>query len=272
MGQLQTFSIRVDDRESGGAVLTALRGYPEFDIRVERLAVGDYLVEERLLFERKTLPDLVASIKDGRLFAQGERLAKAVPRGALILEGTTSDLGATRMSREAIQGALVSLALFYDLPLLRASDPAETARLMLFAARQARAFARGTIPRHGRRPRGKTRLQSHILQGLPRVGPERAKRLIDHFGSVQAVIAADAEALMQVPGIGAGVAEVIRWAVRDEPAPDPQRGPLPLARESERADPDPCAPLGRDQVGGWTRDPRKVASPSLACIPASQPG
>lgn len=233
MGQLQTFSIRVDDRESGVAVLTALRGYPEFDVQVERLAVGDYLVEERLLFERKTLPDLVASIKDGRLFAQGERLAKAVPRGALILEGTSSDLGATRMSREAIQGALVSLALFYDLPLLRATDPAETARLMLFAARQARAFARGAIPRHGRRPRGKSRLQSHILQGLPRIGPERAKRLIDHFGSVEAVIAADAEALMQVRGIGAEVAEVIRWAVRDEPVSYPRRGPLMPARHRE---------------------------------------
>jgi hypothetical protein len=95
--------------------------------------------------------------------------------------------------------------------------------------------------------------------------------LIDHFGSVQAVVAADAEALMQVPGIGAGVAEVIRWAVRDEPAPDRQQCPLPLAREIERADPDPCAPGGSDQVGGWNPDPWKVDGGCKLAIPGRYP-
>ena len=214
----QAFSMRVDDREVSSPVLAALRRHPEFRIQVERLTVGDYLIDDSLLFERKTLMDLAASIKDGRLFAQAERLASAGPRGALILEGTAKDLTESRMRREAIQGALVTLTLFFGLPLLRARDPDESARLMLFAARQQRSFARGALPRHGKRPRGKARLQSHILQGLPRIGPERAKRLIEHFGSIEAVIAADARALTEVPGIGDAVAETIRWAVREIPA------------------------------------------------------
>jgi ERCC4-type nuclease len=221
----QAFSMRVDDREVSSPVLAALRRHPEFRIQVERLTVGDYLIDDSLLFERKTLMDLAASIKDGRLFAQAERLASAGPRGALILEGTAKDLTESRMRREAIQGALVTLTLFFGLPLLRARDPDESARLMLFAARQQRSFARGAIPRHGERPRGKARLQNHILQGLPRIGPERAKRLIEHFGSIEAVIAADAQALTAVPGIGDSIAETIRWAVREIPA-----GYLPSAR------------------------------------------
>jgi DNA excision repair protein ERCC-4 len=215
----QSFSLVVDDREPAGAVLEALQQYGCFELRVERLSVGDYLVDERLLFERKTLVDLVASIKDGRLFAQALRLAASPTRGALILEGRSQDLAATRMRREAIQGAMVTLTLFLGIPVLRSMGPEETAGLMLYAARQARAYAGGALARKGRRPRGKRRVQSHILQGLPGVGPERARRLLDRFGSVEAVISAPTEALTSVPGVGRETAEAIRWAVREAPGP-----------------------------------------------------
>jgi excinuclease UvrABC nuclease subunit len=62
-------------------------------------------------------------------------------------------------------------------------------------------------------------VQSRILQGLPGVGPERARRLLDRFGTIEAVIAAPAEGLAAVPGIGKGTAEGIRWAVREAAAP-----------------------------------------------------
>lgn len=220
MDARQRFSILVDDRESTGAVLAALQRRECVRVQVARLPVGDYRVDDALLFERKTLPDLVASIKDGRLFAQGLRLANVPPplRGALILEGTSQDLAECRMRREAIQGALVTLTLFLGLPLLRSLGPEETASLILFAARQGRTFASGALPRKGRRPRGKQRVQSRVLQGLPGIGPERARRLLERFGTIEAVVAAPAADLAAVPGIGQRTAESIRWAVEETPA------------------------------------------------------
>lgn len=47
------------------------------------------------------------------------------------------------------------------------------------------------------------------------VGPERATRLLEHFGSVEAVLTADAEALDAVPGIGKRTAQAMRWAVEE---------------------------------------------------------
>jgi DNA excision repair protein ERCC-4 len=139
-------------------------------------------------------------------------------RAAIILEGRSRDLAESPMRREAIQGALVTLTLFLGIPLLRSVDPDETATLILLAARQGRAFATGALPRRGRRPRGKPRVQSRILQGLPGVGPERARRLLERFGTVEAVVAAPAAELASVPGIGAGTAEAIRWAVEESSA------------------------------------------------------
>jgi len=169
------------------------------------------------LVERKTLSDLVASIKDGRLFRQGCRLATSPLWTVLILEGTGKDLASSGMRREAIQGALMTITLFLGIPLLRSMNLEETARLMVLAARQRRRFADGPLPRRGRRPRGKYRIQARVLQGLPGVGPERARRLLDRFGSLEAALTADVEQLASVRGIGKGTAEAIRWAV-DEPA------------------------------------------------------
>ncbi|MBK5963427.1 nuclease [Thiocystis minor] len=211
----QTIRILVDDRESRSPVLDALKDRDGVDVQVRRLPVGDYLIDDRFLFERKTLIDLTISIKDGRLFSQGMRLAGSPLRTALILEGTSKDLAASQMRREAIQGALVSLTLFLGIPLLRAMDPRETARLMLYAARQGRQFETGAYPRKGRRARGKTRLQNHILQGLPGIGPRRAKRLLERFGSIEAVVTADPGELAEIEGIGEVTAAAIRWAVQE---------------------------------------------------------
>ena len=211
-------TILIDDRERAGPVPDELTRSEWFAPEVRRLEVGDYLVDGRLLFERKTLTDLAQSIKQGRLFDQALRLAESPLRAALILEGTTADLRTNGMRWEAVQGALVTVSLFIGLPLLRARSPRETVRTMEFAALQSRAIASGALPRRGRRPKGKSALQGYILQGLPGVGPERAHRLLDHFGNVRAVMTADRDELVSVSGIGKCTARKIVWAVEEEGA------------------------------------------------------
>jgi DNA excision repair protein ERCC-4 len=146
--------VQVDDRESNGPVVELLTQSPEFEITVTRLKLGDYLVDGKFLFERKTLPDLVISIVSGRLFTQAVRLATTSWHPAIILEGTAQDLADIGMRWEAIQGALVTVTLFCGIPLLRTRSPEETMRTMLFAAKQRRACAWGALPRPGYRPRG----------------------------------------------------------------------------------------------------------------------
>lgn len=211
----RSIPIQVDDRESRGLVLQTLRQCGDFEVTVMRLPLGDYRLDGRFLFERKTMPDLVAAIIDGRLFSQALRLARTSLRPAIILEGTARDLAASGMRWEAVQGALVTVALFCNIPLLRTRTPEETVRTMLFTARQGRTLASGALPRPGYRPRGKRARQIYILQGLPGIGPGRARRLLERFGSVEAVMKAGSEDLRSVTGIGERVADKIRWAVEE---------------------------------------------------------
>ncbi len=217
------FRVVVDDREAGSGTVEALKAMDGVDLTVERLPLGDYAWDGRLLFERKTLRDLAASLKDGRLLRQACRLASAPMRGVLILEGTTRDLAGSGMRREAIQGALVSITVLLGIPLLRARDAGESARLMRYAARQLRALGdasrREALPRPlpARRPKGKRKTQLHILQGLPGIGPKRARRLLERFGSIEAALTASIEELASTSGIGPATAEAIRWAVGEQP-------------------------------------------------------
>ena len=208
----------MDDREGGSPVIALLRQSQDFYVTVTRLKLGDYLVDNRLLFERKTMVDLAAAIISGRLFSQALRLAATPLRPAIILEGTSRELADSGMRWEAVQGALVTVTFFCGIPLLRTRTPEETVRTMLYAARQGQCYATGALPRPGYRPRGKQTRQLFILQGFPGVGPGRARLLLARFGSVEGVVRAGTEELRSVHGIGKGVAEKIRWALEEPPA------------------------------------------------------
>lgn len=208
----------VDDREVDPDLIDALRAQEGVEVHVQRLKTGDYEVDGRCLFERKTMQDFACSLADGRLFGQAYRLAKCGQLAAFILEGRSSDLAGSQMRREALQGALITLTLIFGLPVLRSLDREETIRLMLYAARQLRRQNCDVLLLHTRKPRGKRRLQLRILQSLPGIGPTRAQQLLDHFGSAEAALTAPKEALQALPGIGENTATLIRWAIGPDSA------------------------------------------------------
>ncbi|OHE89322.1 MAG: hypothetical protein A3G75_00675 [Verrucomicrobia bacterium RIFCSPLOWO2_12_FULL_64_8] len=209
-----TVRIVADDRENAGGVIEALRGMDGVTIEVRRLASGDFVVEDRFTVERKALADFAQSVVDARLFKQAAALAEGSRRGILILEGRWPDLH-SEISRESLQGALITVSVFYGLAVLRSLDAVETARLLVYLGRQAQRFARGALPRPGYRPKGKRVRQLFLLQGLPGIGPGRAARLLERFGSVQGVTVATADELAAIDGIGETTAAKIRWALEE---------------------------------------------------------
>jgi DNA excision repair protein ERCC-4 len=213
-------NIVADDRERKSDVIESLLEIENVEVDIKRFSIGDYQINNRVIVERKTLKDFAISIIDGRLFKQMIYLANSKSQGVLILEGTTGDTVDIGMTREAMQGALITVSLIMGIPVLRSKDPAETAKLIIFIARQIESMARGGVQRHGYQPKGLRYRQRYILQGLPKVGRERADRLLDRFGSVEAVISAGIDDLQTVDGIGKNIAEKIKWAVSERVPPN----------------------------------------------------
>jgi len=177
-------------------------------VTASRLTLGDYLVDDRVLIERKTLQDLALSLADGRLFSQACRLVESKYHPLIIIEGAS--IPASGMSRESIQGALITLTLILGIPCLRSFDTADTANLIRYVAGQVNRDIKNSIHRHGYRPKRRRKRQLYILQGLPGIGPSRAEQLLATFGSVAAVFNASADELACVPCIGDKTAAAIR--------------------------------------------------------------
>jgi DNA excision repair protein ERCC-4 len=202
--------IVVDDRERPSGVIEELEKADGIVVKIEHLSVGDYCVDGAVLIERKTAADFVQSLIDGRLFGQAGRMVSAPLRPAYIIEGTSAEWAGLGVSREALQGALVTLMLIFDVPVFRSSDPAESARLIFYIGSQlVRLRDPGYAPyRQAKAKRKKTR-QLRILQSLPGVGADRARKLLERFRTVRACFNASPTEWSEVEGIGPKTAAAI---------------------------------------------------------------
>jgi DNA excision repair protein ERCC-4 len=202
--------IVVDDRERPSGVIEELEKALAVVVKIEHLPLGDYCVDGAVLIERKTAADFAQSLIDGRLFGQAGRMSSSALRPVYIIEGTSAEWAELGLSREALQGALVTLMLIFDLPVFRSSDPAESARLIFYIGSQlVRLRDPGYAPyRQAKAKRKKTR-QLRILQSLPGVGADRAKKLLERFTTVRACFTASPTELSEVEGIGSKTGEAI---------------------------------------------------------------
>jgi DNA excision repair protein ERCC-4 len=219
IGRRHAVTIVFDDRERDPDLIALLSEREDVCLVRGRLEAGDYLVDGRVIFERKTAMDFGRSLVDGRLFRQAARMIDAPGRPAIILQGNAREWQATGIRREALQGALITLTLVFDLPVFRAMDADEAARILVYAGKQMMRLRTGgaRLHQHVKAKRKITR-QRKILESLPGIGASRAQALLEHFGSVEACISASESELAAVPGIGPGTAQGVRSVVSEDPA------------------------------------------------------
>ncbi len=203
---------KVDHAERDAPLLELIRECGAFDVQMVRLKAGDYLIDDEVLLERKTAADFAASLADGRLFPQAARLAHSPHRSLVLIEGPAMK-PMPDVHPHAIQGAIVSLAAMWRLPVLLTTGPSDSLRVLQFLANQAGRPRHHILRRYNRKPKRVTSRRIFVLQGLPGVGPVLAGRLLRHLGSVERVVTADVEILSQVRGVGPKKATRIRELV-----------------------------------------------------------
>ena len=169
-------------------------------------------LHRRLHVERKTEADYSTSLVDGRLFPQAFRLAHSPHRSMVLIEGH-GESPIPDVHPHAIQGAVVSLAAMWRLPVLHTAGPDDSLRVMQFLANQTGEHRQPVLRRYPRKPKRLASRRIFMLQGLPGVGPALATRLLNQLGSVERVVGADLDTLMRVRGVGRKKAARIRELV-----------------------------------------------------------
>lgn len=199
--------IVVDHREPADVVARLEElGMP---VEVKQISPGDYVIGE-VAVERKTVSDFFASLVDGRIFDQLQRLREAYPVPLVLVEGDLAAISEYKNPR-AFWGAFLKFEIDDNVPVVFTPDQEQTCQVLVTLHRRIGARAAEYGLRH--RPKMMTleARQRYLVQGLPSVGETLSKNLLERFGSPRSVFAADERALAEVAKIGPKkAAEIVR--------------------------------------------------------------
>ncbi len=228
--------ILADTREQASSVVRELAEKGAM-IKVKQLEIGDYVLSDDIIVERKTTEDFLQSMIDGRLFQQLVKMNENYSMPLVIIEGNPDDLYSLRnIHRNAILGAITSIALNYRTPILFTRDVKETAELLFVTAKREQLSKEKDIRlRTGRKGLTLTESQQFVIESLPMVGPSMAKLLLKKFKSVKNIFNAPREELLKVENLGEKKASRIRRLVTARY--DPNRKPK-QKKEEVKAEPE----------------------------------
>ncbi|MDD2531162.1 MAG: helix-hairpin-helix domain-containing protein, partial [Candidatus ainarchaeum sp.] len=134
------------------------------------------------------------------------------------LEGNTTELFTLRnIHKNSIFGALTSIALDYQVPLLNSKDSNETAQILyVIAKREQKTNNKEVRIRVGRKGLTLSEQQRFIIEGFPSVGPNLAKALLEKFGSIKNIVNASEKELQELENLGKKKANLIQKVLREK--------------------------------------------------------
>ncbi len=206
--------IVIDHREMRSPVAKTLESLG-VKLTFKTLLVGDYVVSDRIAFERKTIDDLFSSwLDEKKLFEQLYDLAQAYHRPVLIIEGGDPFFTTRRVNVQAIRGMLNAITVSLRVPILYSLTAVETAQHLLLVALKEQNKDGRSISVHGKRSHMDVDEQrEYIVSAITDIGHVASRNLLSYFGSVENVMKESPEELENVKLIRPITAEHIRKVV-----------------------------------------------------------
>ncbi len=203
MGRTRSVPVRivvdVHERQSRIAeTLTELGA----EVEIASLPAGDYAVGADTLVERKRVLDLHGAVLKGRLWPQLGKLRAACAFPYVLVEGSDIDRGP--LHHNAVRGACLAV-IDQGIALLRSGNQRDSALwIHRLAVRCQAVEPAAERPGYAQRPRPRPgdETAEAMLAAVPGISTGSARALLERFGSVAAVVAADPDEWLTVPGIG----------------------------------------------------------------------
>ncbi len=207
--------IFADFREKGSGIIKELANQG-VDVRMQNLAVGDYILSNRVCVEFKTKTDFVSSLIDKRLLQQVKALKDNFEKPLIIIEGDEDIYSVRKVHPNAINGMLAAIAIDFGIPLIFTKNFLETVSLLKAIAQREQEFEKKDIGmRIEKKPLTTREQQEFIIESFPNVGPNLAKSLLKEFKSVKNIINAEHKDLQKVENLGPKKADEIKRIVNE---------------------------------------------------------
>ncbi|MCE4618175.1 MAG: helix-hairpin-helix domain-containing protein [Desulfurococcales archaeon] len=201
--------IYADVREERSGIPDILRS-SNLMVVLKQLSLGDYVVSDQIVVERKSASDFARSLFDGRLFDQARRLTEHYPIVIYVVEGNPLRLYRYRNKVKQLTAAISSLIIDFNSRVIYSEGPWHTAMIIESLAKRV-AQTRRSVVLHKKPKLSSTReWQLYIVESFPGIGPKTAERILEAFGSIERFVNASIVELSKIPGIGEKKAETIK--------------------------------------------------------------
>ncbi|MBM3898379.1 MAG: hypothetical protein FJ358_07660 [Thaumarchaeota archaeon] len=197
--------------------------------RSVRLPFGDLMIAGSggaLVIERKTVRDLINSIRSNRLWNQllglmkvNEVLGYVVKRRLLVIQGgfwEYTNISSVREGRfwSNIFGSLLAVNFVYNTPCIVCENNYAFEVFLRILLQREESGKNDQLPQGRWYKKSVGRLpvkdvKQYVLDAIPSIGETHAKKLLDSYQTILNIATSSKSELMRVPGIGAKRAEKI---------------------------------------------------------------
>ena len=210
------FKILVDSREKGSLTLKELKD-SGFDIKLETLNSGDFILSDSIGIERKTVKDFVNSIIDKRLLSQIKELRHNFEKPLLIIEGEDDIYSIRNIHPNSIRGILSTIAIDFMVPIIYTKNYKDTVELIkVISKREKLEKIKDIGLRLEKKPLTTKELQEYVIESFPGIGPSLSKSLLKTFKSIKSIVNAKEEDLVNIDKLGKKKAKDIISIIEEE--------------------------------------------------------
>ena len=204
--------IYADVREDPSGIPSLLESSGLLVIR-RSLPIGDYVISDDVVIERKTARDFLKSLFDGRLFDQASRAVEAYDNLVYVIEGDPSRIAVRTGRGKQYYSALITLVTDFNAKVIYSSGPRDTATIIESIARRMSERREGrSVPVLKGKPRSANirDWQVYIVQAFPGIGAKTAVKIMEKFQTIERFCRASVAELSQVEGLGEKKAQEIK--------------------------------------------------------------
>ena len=184
------------------------------EIKVDLLEVGDYLLPDGVIIERKE-DDFIDSILNGRLWQQLNNLSQSENAIlCIVTENLWRDMYFSKSQNihKSVFGALSTIAYKYKIPVITFENKDDFISFLISLHNKIINTKPSSRPVPIlRKPKNDDEIIENILAQIPGISVGKAKLILSHFNSLEKLAAASIEELKSIKGIGEKLAKRIKY-------------------------------------------------------------
>jgi len=190
------------------------------DVKLDQLEIGDFLLPDETVIERKTVNDLINSVVDGRIWLQASNLTQY--KHPIILVESRDKwksfyFSNTKNPHKIYFSAISAITYSFSIPVITLDSKYDTIDFVESLWKKITSEKPSSRPvKKMRKTASYDEIRENLLAQIPGISISKAKSLLNHFGTIQNITNANVTELKQLNGIGKKLAKVISAILQEE--------------------------------------------------------